>query len=268
MHDLPTFRERSVREAILNAVAHRDYRHPGSVFIRQYPRRLEVVSPGGFPTGITPENILDKQLPRNRRIAEAFLRCGLVERSGQGANRMLEECIRDSKPLPDYSRSDAHEVFLKLQCEMQDKAFILFLNKIEADRGGPFTSHEYLVFDLVRRGKPIPKEDREILQSLRKEGFIEFEGQGRGTKYMLNPRIYDMTGKPRLMDRESLKKTILNYLQTRGEEGSSLSELLQAFHPLSRDRVQKLLRELKSEGTAFSRGRTKGGRWYFGEEQE
>ena len=104
----------SVREAILNAVSHRDYRHPGSVFVRQYPRRLEIVSPGGFPTGITPDNIIDKQFPRNRRIAETFLRCGLVERAGQGANRMLVEAVRDSKPLPDYSRSDEHEVFLSL----------------------------------------------------------------------------------------------------------------------------------------------------------
>jgi ATP-dependent DNA helicase RecG len=45
----PTFDEMVVREILLNAVAHRDYQHPGSVFIRQFPRKLEVVSPGGFP---------------------------------------------------------------------------------------------------------------------------------------------------------------------------------------------------------------------------
>ena len=55
--DLPTFDEIVVREALLNAVAHSDYRHGGSVFVRQFPRRLEVVSPGGFPAGITPENV-------------------------------------------------------------------------------------------------------------------------------------------------------------------------------------------------------------------
>ena len=69
--DVPTFNERVVREAVLNAVSHRDYRHGGSVFIRQYPRRIEIVSPGGFPPGITPDNILRQQNPRNRRIAEA-----------------------------------------------------------------------------------------------------------------------------------------------------------------------------------------------------
>jgi ATP-dependent DNA helicase RecG len=81
--DIPTFNERAIREAVLNAVSHRDYRLAGSVFVRQYPRRLELVSPGGFPAGVTQDNILWRQAPRNRRIAEAFAKCGLVERSGQ-----------------------------------------------------------------------------------------------------------------------------------------------------------------------------------------
>ncbi|MBU1903189.1 MAG: putative DNA binding domain-containing protein, partial [Proteobacteria bacterium] len=66
MRDIPTFEERSVREAILNAVSHRDYRHGGNVFVRQYPRYLKIESPGGLPHGITLENILDRQYPRNR----------------------------------------------------------------------------------------------------------------------------------------------------------------------------------------------------------
>jgi len=56
--DIPTFNESAVREAILNAISHRDYRMAGSVFVRQFPRRLEIASPGGLPRGITPENIL------------------------------------------------------------------------------------------------------------------------------------------------------------------------------------------------------------------
>jgi ATP-dependent DNA helicase RecG len=71
--DIPTFNEVVVREAILNAVAHRDYRLPGSVFVRQFPRKMEIVSPGSFPPGITPENILWKQMPRKphcRSISE------------------------------------------------------------------------------------------------------------------------------------------------------------------------------------------------------
>lgn len=103
MMDLPTFDEVQVREALLNAVAHRDYRLGGSVFVRQFAQRLEVVSPGGFPPGITPANVLDQQSPRNRRLAEALARCGLIERSGQGVNLMFERAIRQGKLVPDFT---------------------------------------------------------------------------------------------------------------------------------------------------------------------
>jgi ATP-dependent DNA helicase RecG len=265
MHHIPTFREVAVREAILNAVSHRDYRHAGSVFVRQYPRRIEIVSPGGFPIGITPDNIIDKQFPRNRRIAETFLRCGLVERSGQGANRMLEECIRDSKPLPDYTRSDAYEVFLTLHGEMQDPAFILYLSKLETERGAPFSSHEYLVFDLVRRGESIPKDNRDVLQLLKKSGLIETQGHGRGTRYELSSQYYVASDKPRMLDRDAAKTVLLQFIEDHRDEGSTLANMLHEFPSVSRDQLKTLLKELKGEGKAHSVGRTKGGRWYPGE---
>jgi len=57
-------------------------------------RRLEIVSPGGFPPGITADNLLWRQAPRNRRVAEVLAKCDLVERSGQGANLMFEACAK------------------------------------------------------------------------------------------------------------------------------------------------------------------------------
>ena len=74
--DIATFNERVVREAILNAVSHRNYQFGGSIFVRQFRDRLVVESPGGLPFGITLGNILDRQLPRNRRIAEILSLCG------------------------------------------------------------------------------------------------------------------------------------------------------------------------------------------------
>lgn len=61
--DIPTFNEKVVREAILNAISHRDYRLPGSVFVRQYPRKLVIESPGGFPEGVTQHNISINKFP-------------------------------------------------------------------------------------------------------------------------------------------------------------------------------------------------------------
>jgi hypothetical protein len=84
--DVPTLDERAVREAVLNAVSHRDYRSSASIFVRQYPRRIEVVSPGGFPSGITPDNVLWQQKPRNRRIAEVLGRCISARRASTPAS--------------------------------------------------------------------------------------------------------------------------------------------------------------------------------------
>ena len=58
--DILTFNEKVVREAVLNAVSHRNYQMPGSIFVRQYSDRLVVESPGGFPSGITLDNILSR----------------------------------------------------------------------------------------------------------------------------------------------------------------------------------------------------------------
>ena len=75
----------------------------GSVFIRQYQEKLIVESPGGLPHGISLDNILDRQVPRNRRIAEILALCGLVERSGQGMNIIYETSIKEAKQLPDFT---------------------------------------------------------------------------------------------------------------------------------------------------------------------
>src|SRR5262249_38321348 len=116
--DISTFSERPIREAILNAVSHRDYQLGSNVFVRQYPRRIEITSPGGLPYPITLENILDRHSPRNRRIADVFLKCGLVERSGQGMNMIFEESIRESKPLPDFTNTDRYQVSITLHGTM------------------------------------------------------------------------------------------------------------------------------------------------------
>ena len=80
--DIPLFNERVVREALLNAVAHRNYQMQGYVLVRQYPETLNIESPGGFPYGVTSDTILDCSLPRNRLIAEIFECAGLVRDAG------------------------------------------------------------------------------------------------------------------------------------------------------------------------------------------
>lgn len=154
---ISTFNERPVREAILNAVSHRDYQLGGSIFIRQYPRRLEIDSPGGLPVGITLENILDRQNPRNRRIAEILTRCGLVERSGQGMNLIYEDLIKQSKPAPEFSRTDQYQVGLTLHGTVQDPAFIRFVEKVSNETTASFHTHDWLLMSAASEARNCPK---------------------------------------------------------------------------------------------------------------
>lgn len=268
--DIQTFNEKVIREAILNAVSHRDYRLPGSVFIRQYPSKIEIVSPGGFPLGITPENILLRQSPRNRRIAEAFARCGLVERSGQGADRMFEECIKESKPRPDFAGTDDYQVSLTLKGEVQNPRFLMFLQQVTLEGFGPFTTQDLLVLDAVQRDESVPPNLKDRLIFLKERGIVEATGRGRGARPILSRRFYAFLGKKgvytrkRGLDRETNKALLIQHIENFRHEGSRLQDLLQVLPQLTRDQVQKLLRELKAAEKIFVAGKTKSSRWFPG----
>ena len=87
-YEYPQF---AVREAIVNAICHRDYRLKGRrIEIRMYSDRLEVISPGGLPGFITVENIKDEHFSRNPRIVNGLFQWGYIEELGLGIDRMIE----------------------------------------------------------------------------------------------------------------------------------------------------------------------------------
>ncbi|MDP1608532.1 MAG: putative DNA binding domain-containing protein [Chlamydiales bacterium] len=269
--DIPTFNEKAVREVILNAISHRDYKAAGSVWVKQYPRRITIISPGGFPPGITPSNMLWKQQPRNRRIADVFAKCGLVERAGQGADRIFEESIKQSKSLPDFSHTDEYEVVLTLDGQIQDEAFLRFLGKLDKKDLASFTAIDFLVLDYVHKEKPIPSEPLELkiqLKHLIDLGVIEFIGRGKSTQYMLCQKYYLHAGKSgvytrkRGLDRDTNKELLLRHI--RANSGARLSDLCQVLPSLSERQVQTLLRELKIKGFIHFKGKTKSSLWFSG----
>lgn len=84
--DLPP---RAIREALVNAVMHRDYRDPGRVVVEHTATRLAVTSPGTFVSGVTPDNLLSaSSRTRNPRLADAIRKLGLGETAGAGVDRM------------------------------------------------------------------------------------------------------------------------------------------------------------------------------------
>ena len=262
--DFPTFSEEVVREIILNAVGHREYRLSGSVFVKQYPKHLEITSPGGFPAGITTENILDQQSPRNRRLAEAFARCGLIERSGQGMNRIFEETIRQSKPLPDFVGSDSHHVRLTLRGEVQNPAFIRFLENVGNERLASFTTQDFLVLDLLQREQMVPDTLRTRVPHLVQLGIIEKAGRGR---HILSRALYAHLGQKGTYTRvrglgeaESMALLYKHVCDNR-EQGSPFADLAQVLPSVSERRVKYLIKRLKDDGKIEPKGGRRWARW-------
>lgn len=265
IQDIPTFSERSVREAILNAVSHRDYQNPGSVFIRQFPERIEIASPGGFPDGITPENILDRQMPRNRRIAESFAKCGLVERSGQGADRMFDEAIEQGKDLPDFSQSDPYGVILKLDGRVKDEKFLKFLEKAGLERKRSFTTHELLVLNAIQKGIKTPPPLRYVLQILLQDGIIERLSH---TKFILSKKYYLISGqkgsytRQKGLDRETNKQLLLKHIHDNVSSGSTIAEFRQILPEFTDKQIRTLINELRDNKLIYILGSKRNARYY------
>jgi ATP-dependent DNA helicase RecG len=99
----PEYPSFSVREALVNAIAHRDYRLSGRrVEIRMYEDRLEVISPGGLPGYITIDNIVEEHFSRNPRLVAGLFQWGYIEELGLGIDRMIEEMLQRGHPAPEF----------------------------------------------------------------------------------------------------------------------------------------------------------------------
>ena len=193
--EISAFNEDVVREALLNAVTHREYHNGSSIFVRQFPNRMEIASPGGFPSGVTVDNIISRQAPRNRLIAEAFQHCGLVERAGQGADRMFRLCIQEGKGCPDFDLSDSGQVLLILGGQLRDSHFVKYLNRLAIEQNMNLTLDDLLVLEQVREGTTIRPEQGKRFQTLVEQGAIEKIGSGQGEHYVLAQALYRPTGK-------------------------------------------------------------------------
>lgn len=109
--DLP---EPAIREAIANAVIHRDYRLGGSVRVEHAPTRLAITSPGPLVQGVTVSNILTtSSRPRNAHLAAAVRMLGLAEEAGVGVDRMYREMVRVGHVPPMFEEA-ADQVLVTL----------------------------------------------------------------------------------------------------------------------------------------------------------
>lgn len=194
---IPLFNEDVIREAVNNAIAHRDYRMTSETVIKQYPNKMEIISSGGFPYGVTLENLLTvPSTPRNRLLADVLAKTGIVERSGQGIDKIFLNTISEGKTPPDYSKSDNFFVALMLSAQIDDIAFAQFIMNIQQslDDERKLTAFDVIVLNNIRLGCERKLLSRTIVSRLLKDGYIESRGKTSGTFYILSKEYFELSG--------------------------------------------------------------------------
>lgn len=195
--DVPYFNEEVIRESINNAITHRDYTRHSETVIKQYPQKLIVTNAGGFPHGVTIDNILTvPSTPRNRLLADVLSRTGIVERSGQGVDKIFYRTLSEGKEAPDYSGSDAFNVELILSAIIQDKAFALFIESVQQNlaEDNKLSVFEIVVLDKIRRNEKTTALDKAVIKQLMDRNLIEKRGKTNGIHYILCRSYYEFTG--------------------------------------------------------------------------
>jgi ATP-dependent DNA helicase RecG len=247
IYDIKSFNETVVREAILNSCIHRSYAFPDDVFIKQYPDELIITNAGGFPAGVTKDNILTiNSRPRSKRLTEVLQKTGLIERSGQGVDKMFARCLMESKPLPDYSNTDATQVELRLKAQIIDGAFYLFINKEQNERKDELNVFELLTLDKVRRGISTELHEASVEKLLR-EGLIKSQTSA-DKKYVLSDLYYEFAQQPAYIKDYRAKDLEIVAACFEKTKEVLMKDFVKAFKELlTREQVKTLIYKLEGD---------------------
>ncbi len=266
---VPDYSPMGYREAVNNAILHRDYSRLGASYVQWQPDHLLITNPGGFPAGITPENILvHEPKPRNPRLAEAFRRIGLVEQTGRGVDKIYMGQVRYGRPIPDYTRTDAEGVRVVLRGGKPSLEFAAFVFDQE-QKGDPLLLDDLIVLntlfferrvDSQHAGSLIQKganEGRATLEKLVERGFVEAKGEKKGRIYHLGAELYrrfgDKLGYVRTHGISAIKheNMVMEYVDAHGRiQRKHVVELC----GLSGDQAGRLLRKLVQKGQLLMKG--------------
>ncbi len=175
----------AIREALINAVTHRDYALSGSTLINIYSNRIEIVSIGGLVYGLSVNDIeLGVSRTRNEKLAACFYRLRLIEAYGTGIMKI---------------RSCYEKNFAKPEIKISDHAFMIVLPKFDYD--APINNNARKVLEHLRAHEFITRREAQeltglsqsgcikLLRELCENGKIEAVGNGMNRKYKINGRI-------------------------------------------------------------------------------
>lgn len=241
--DKKAFEEETIREALNNAVIHRDYTSTESSFVIQYPTKIEIKSPGGFLEGITVENIINETKTRNKLFADALYKCELVEQFGSGVNLMYQNQLSLGKSPPDFSKSNYEHVILKIDGTIQDIEFAKYVIKVAQEKQKILNDQELLLLNRIKNNHKVSAS--EITRNLLDLGLIENAGYG---KYMLSKAYYSSSNQKGLYTRikglndEEKKALILKHLHE--YERGYIEDFKQLLPETSESKIYRLLKEL------------------------
>jgi len=273
---VPDYPERSFREAIANAVIHRDYTRQGAVHIQWHDDRLEISNPGGFPEGVRLDNLLvTPPRPRNPLLADAFKRAGIVERIGRGIDTIFYEQLRNGRPAPSYERSNETGVVLVLPGGSANLEFVRLITE-ETQAGRQLRLDELLILNRlwserhlttvegIRLIQKSEFEARSVLERLVEAGLIESRGERKGRSYHLSATTYRRMGEKAAYVRQrgfeplQQEQMVIQYLKKHRRISRSETAELCRIGPFQATRLLKKLvkkEKLKMHGT-------KKGTWY------
>jgi len=203
---IPRVDDRGFREALVNAVSHRDYQRNGAVHVQWRPDRLEVVSPGGLLAGVRVDRLLTMQpKPRNPALTDALKRVGLAERTGRGVDRIYRGLARYGRPLPDWSDTDDQQVVVSMRTDEHDEALLRWVVTTEQAEG-PLPVDTLLVVHTLREQGPSKvgelarslqrsvEKMPAILKRLEERGVVTPRGNTKGRLWELTVAMFQELG--------------------------------------------------------------------------
>ena len=267
---IPNFDRRVFREALVNALVHRDYARLGAVHVRIDDDGMAISNPGGFVEGVTLQNLLvTEPRPRNPLLADIAKRIGLAERTGRGIDRIFEGLLRYGRPAPDYSRSDSTSVILRISNAESDHDFLELVLRHEEATGRAMPLDSLIILSRLRQERRLTTNDlapsiqkseqeaRAALEKLAEAGLVEAHGGGRARAYTLSAKIYRKSRQKAAYIRQAgfdpiqQEQMVLSYIAKHGTiKRADVAELCQ----LSLPQAYHLLKRLKDEGKIVQHG--------------
>ena len=264
---IPEYPHAVVREALLNALAHRDYGRVGTTIdVTVWDDRIEIRSPGPLAGHITVDNMRLEHFSRNRRLMRTLRSMGFVEEYGEGVDRMFQEMESRLMRPPEFAaESDSLTVTLRNQflIDLDEQAWLLAL-----DPWAGSAAQRRVLVELRRRGEAakrhlagvLPSIDLDaLLDEMHLRGLVERVGRAGGTQYRLSNELIRRAGVPA---RDKAHERTVRLLREIERLGSISTAEAASLLDVDRAVARKILNNLAAAGKARPVGKTRARRYF------